>query len=154
MKFRGPSTFVTEKPFSYSDQEAFVSNDDSKKDFEDTKKMFEKPKGNSFRQTPLDRNLTILLYLKKYDGDWKNTNEIATYSKGHGLHRKRLEEVLEGLVEKELLEKQPAENPQAKFEYKINDSGKDTLRKYLIMLDDPKMKFVAGIKREKFDELD
>lgn len=110
--------------------------------------------GKSFRQTPLDRNLTILLYLKKHDGEWKNTNEIATYSKGHGLQRKRLDEVLEGLVEKGLLEKQPAENPQAKFEYKINGLGKDALRKYLVLLEDPAMKFVAGIKREKFDELD
>ena len=110
--------------------------------------------GKSFRQTPLDRNLTILLYLKKYDGDWKNTNEIATYSKGPGLQRKRLEEVLGGLVEKGLLEKQSAENPQAKFEYKINDLGKDTLGKYLVFLNDPATKFVAGIKREKFDELD
>ena len=111
-------------------------------------------KEKSFRQTPLDRNLTILLYLKKHDGELKNTNEIATYSKGHGLQRKRLEGVLEGLVEKGLLDKQPAENPQAKFEYKINDAGKETLRKYLILLDDPAMKFVAGIKRKKFDELD
>lgn len=108
----------------------------------------------SFRQTPLDRNLTILLYLKKHDGEWKNTNEIATYSGGHGLQRKRLEGVLDGLVEKGLFDKQPAENPQAKFEYKISDAGKETLRKYLILLDDPAMKFVAGIKREKFDELD
>jgi len=110
--------------------------------------------GNSFRQTPLDRNLTILLYLKKYDGDWKNRNEIATYSKGHGLHRKRLDGVLEGLVEKGLLEKQPAENPQAKLEYKINDRGKVTLQTYLTILEDPAAKFVAGIKREKFDELE
>ena len=110
--------------------------------------------GKSFRQTPLDRNLTILLYLKKFDGEWKNKNEIATYSKGHGLQRKRLDEVLEGLVEKGLLDKQEAENPQAKFEYKINDAGKDTLGKYLAILEDPAMKYVAGIKREKFDELD
>jgi len=110
--------------------------------------------GNSFRQTPLDRNLTILLYLKKYDGDWKNTNEIATYSKGHGLQRKRLDGILEGLVEKGLLEKQPAENPQAKLEYKINERGKVTLQTYLTILEDPAAKFVAGIKREKFDELE
>ena len=108
----------------------------------------------NFRQTPLDRNLTILLYLKKHDGEWKNTNEIATYSKGHGLHRKRLDDVLDGLLEKGLLDKQTAENPQAKFEYKINEVGKDILGKYLILLNDPAMKFVAGIKREKFDELD
>jgi len=116
--------------------------------------QYQVAEGNLFRQTPLDRNLTILLYLKKHDGEWKNKNEIATYSKGHGLQRKRLDEVLEGLVEKGLLDKQAAENPQAKFEYKINDVGKTTLKKYLILLEDPAMKFVAGIKREKFDELD
>ena len=48
----------------------------------------------SFKQTPLERNISILLYLKKYDGEWKNKNEIATYSTGHGLNRKRLDEIL------------------------------------------------------------
>ena len=110
--------------------------------------------GKSSKQTPLDRNLAILLYLKKYDGEWKNKNQIATFSQGPGLQRKRLDEVLEGLVEKGLLDKQPAENPQAKFEYKINDVGKNILGKYLVLFDDPAMKFVAGIKSEKFDELD
>ena len=107
-----------------------------------------------FKQTPLERNLTILLYLKKHDGIWKNKNEIATYSKGHGLHRKRLDEVLDGLVQRGLIVKQEADNPQAKWEYKIHDEGKEVLRKYIALLNDPTMKFVAGVKRDKFDELD
>ena len=108
----------------------------------------------SFKQTPLERNISILLYLKKYDGEWKNKNEIATYSTGHGLNRKRLDEILGGLVERELIVEQEAENPQAKWEYKINDSGKDVLAKYLAIFNDPNMKFVAGVKRKKFDEID
>jgi len=33
--------------------------------------------GDSFKQTPADRNLAILRYLRKWDGDWKNKNEIS-----------------------------------------------------------------------------
>jgi len=108
---------------------------------------------DSFKQTPLERNLIILLYLKKHDGEWKNKNEIATYSGGPGLHRKRLDEVLDGFIERELIKKQGAKNPQAKWEYKITEIGKEVLTKYLALLNDPKMKFFAGVKREKFDEL-
>ena len=32
------------------------------------------------KSTSLEKNINILLYLKKFDGDWKNTREIATYS--------------------------------------------------------------------------
>jgi len=108
----------------------------------------------SFKQTPLERNLTIILYLKKNDGDWKNKNEIATYSKGHGLQRKRLDDVLEGLTERGLIDKQEAVNPQAKWEYKITEKGKQVLGTYLALLSDPDMKFFAGVKRQKFDEFD
>ena len=107
-----------------------------------------------FKQTPLERNLTIMIYLKKNDGNWKNKNEIATYSKGHGLQRKRLDEFLDGLLQRELIEKREADNPQAKFEYKITEGGKKVLRTYLELLNDPKMKFFAGVKKQKFDELD
>ena len=110
--------------------------------------------GKSFRQTPFERNTIILLYLKKHEGEWKNKNEIATYSKGHGLHKKRLDQVLEGMIEKELIIKQEANNPQAKWEYKITDEGKVLLKKVLVMLSDPKMKYFAGVKMQKFDELD
>jgi len=110
--------------------------------------------GKSFKQTPLERNMTILLYLKKFDGEWKNKNEIATYSKGHGLHRKRLDEFLEGLIERGLIVKQEASDPQAKWEYKISDEGKELLKKVLLMIADPKMKYFAGVKMQKFDELD
>jgi len=110
--------------------------------------------GKSFKQTPLERNMTILLYLKKFDGEWKNKNEIATYSKGHGLHRKRLDEFLEGLIERGLIVKQEASNPQAKWEYKISDEGKEFFKKLLLMTSDPKMKYLLGVKMKKFDELD
>ena len=104
-------------------------------------------------QSPLERNINILVYLKKFDGDWKNTREISTYS-GKTMHRGRLEEVLDQLVTRELISKRDAENPQAKFEYKIIDKGKEILVKYLRILDDPDLKFIAGIKEDKkFDEV-
>ncbi len=108
----------------------------------------------SFKQTPLERNITILLYLKKHEGEWKNKNEIATYSQGHGLHRKRLDEILDAFEQRELVIKQEAENPQARWEFKISERGKDVLQKYISLLHDPDMKFFAGVKRDKFDESD
>ena len=110
--------------------------------------------GKSFKQTILERNTIILLYLKKHEGEWKNKNEIATYSKVHGLHRKRLEQVLEGLIERGIIVKKEATNPQAKWEYKISDEGKVLLKKVLLMYSDSKMKYFAGVKMQKFDELD
>jgi len=98
--------------------------------------------------------MRILLYLKKFDGEWKNKNEIATYSKGPGLHRKRLDQALEGLIERGHIVKQEARNPQAKWEYKISDDGKEFLKKVLLMMKDPQMKSFFGVKMQKFEELD
>ena len=109
-------------------------------------------KTEKYNQSPLERNINILVYLKKFDGDWKNTREISTYS-GKTMHRGRLEEVLDQLVTRELISKRDAENPQAKFEYKIIDKGKEVLVKYLKILDDPDLKLVSGIKEDKkFEE--
>ena len=44
-----------------------------------------------------EKTLNILLYLKKSDGNWKNTREIATYSNKVTLHRTRLEDDLDEL---------------------------------------------------------
>jgi len=105
-------------------------------------------------QPTVERNLNILLYLKKFDGDWKNTREIATYSSTAVQNRGRLEDILEQLVTRELISKRDAENPQARFEYKVLPKGKEILYKYLRILDDPDLKLVSGIKAEKkFDEV-
>ena len=105
-------------------------------------------------QSPLERNINILLYFKKFDGDWKNTREIATYSSKSAQNRGRLEDILERLVTRELILKRDAENPQAKFEYKILPKGKEVLLKYLRILNDPDLKLVSGIKEDKkFDEV-
>ena len=107
-----------------------------------------------YSQSSGERNTYILLYLKKFDGDWKNTREIATYSGRSVQHRGRLEDILEQLVTRELILKRDAENPQAKFEYKISPKGKEKLSTYRILSNDPDLKFMLGIKEDtKFDEV-
>ena len=104
-------------------------------------------------QQPLERNFLILIYLKKFDGDWKNKNEIANNYPGHGLHRGRIDPILDGFVVKGFIEKREAKNPQAKWEYKITDVGKSFVKRLAVILKDPDMRFMAGIQKE-FDDLD
>ena len=106
------------------------------------------------KSTSFEKNINILLYLKKWDGDWKNTQEIATYSNKVTLHRTRLEDDLDQLVTRELIVVRTAENPQAKFEYKILPKGKDILSAFLQFMNDPDIKHIAGIKENtQFDEV-
>lgn len=109
--------------------------------------------GKSFKQTPADRNLAILRYLRKWDGDWKNKNEIGTHH-GVTINPKRLVPVLDELVERGLVEKRPSENPQARpWEYKITLLGKEKLEICESIVRDPTLKFVFGLKRKDTDEL-
>ena len=106
------------------------------------------------KSSSFEKTLNILLYLKKSDGNWKNTREIATYSNKVTLHRTRLEDDLEQLVTRELIDVRTAENPQAKFEYKILPKGKDKLSAFLQFMNDPDIKHIAGIKENtQFDEV-
>ena len=109
---------------------------------------------NKMKSSSFEKTLNILLYLKKSDGNWKNTREIATYSNKVTLHRTRLEDDLEQLVTRELIDVRTAENPQAKFEYKILPKGKDKLSAFLQFMNDPDIKHIAGIKENtQFDEV-
>jgi DNA-binding HxlR family transcriptional regulator len=109
---------------------------------------------NKMKSSSFEKTLNILLYLKKSDGNWKNTREIATYSSKVVQNRKPLGDVLEQLVNRELIDVRPAENPQAKFEYKILPKGKDTLSAFLQFMNDPDIKHIAGIKENtQFDEV-
>ena len=106
------------------------------------------------KSSSFEKTLNILLYLKKSDGNWKNTREIATYSSKVVQNRKPLGDVLEQLVTRELIVARPAENPQAKFEYKILPKGKDKLSAFLQFMNDPDIKHIAGIKENtQFDEV-
>jgi len=99
-----------------------------------------------------DKKTNILLYLKRYDGDWKNTREIATYSSQVSQNTARVEPILEELTTRGLISKREAENPQAKVEYKITNEGKLLLQKLASMISDPDIKYFIEIKTEKFDE--
>ena len=104
--------------------------------------------------TSLEKTINILVYLKKYDGDWKNTREIATYSSKVVQNRQRLEVDLEQLAVRNLILKKNAVNPQAKFEYKILPKGKEKLIIFLQLMDDPDLRHIAGIKENiKFDKI-
>ena len=106
------------------------------------------------KSTSLEKNINILIYLKKYDGDWKNTREIATYSNKVSMHRTRVEEALEQLVTRGLIFGRTAENPQAKSEYTISPRGKKTLSTLLDMMKNPDIRHLAEIKENvQFDEV-
>ena len=106
------------------------------------------------KSTSLEKNIDILAYLKKHDGDWKNTREIATYSSKVVQNRKRLEPILEQLAIRELIFVQPAANPQAKFEYKILPKGKEKLIIFLQLMNDSDFRHIAGINENtQFDEI-
>jgi len=107
----------------------------------------------NFKQTAGDRNLAILRYLKKWDGDWKNKNEIATHH-GVTLNPARLVPILEEMEERGLIEKRPSENPQARpWEYKISILGKEKLQICEAQLQDPNLKFLFGYKRSNVDDM-
>lgn len=106
-----------------------------------------------FNQTPGDRNLAILRYLRKWDGDWKNKNEIATHH-GVTLNPGRVVPILDEMVERGLIEKRPSENPQARpWEYKISILGKEKLEKCEAASKDPDLKFIFGLKRKNSDDV-
>ena len=101
-----------------------------------------------------EKIINILLYLKKSDGNWKNTREIQTNSTKVTQNRKRIEDDLQQLVTRELIHVRPAENPQAKFEYKILPKGKDKLSAFLQFMNDPDMQHITGMKgNTHFDEV-
>lgn len=111
-------------------------------------------KGN-FKQTPGDRNIAILRYLKKFDGYWKNASEINRHQKGSILNPAILLEILLDLDDRGFIEKRDSENPQARpYEYRITKKGKEKLERLMLILSDPDLKHLAGLKREISDKDD
>lgn len=97
-----------------------------------------------FNQTPGDTNISILGYLTKI-GTWLNLRQITTGTPGSDLNRDRLKKIIEGFISKGFVELRDSENPQAKYEYKITDKGKETFRKCISF--EPDLRFVLGLKR-------
>ncbi len=63
------------------------------------------------------------------------------------MNRDRLRKILDVFITKGFVEIRDSENPQAKFEYKITEKGKETFRKCVGF--DPDIKFVLGLKDDK-----
>lgn len=99
-------------------------------------------------QNPLVRDFLILAYLKKFSNDWKNKNEIAHHYGSHGLHRGRLDRILDNFIVKGFIEKKEADNPQAKWEYKITDTGISFVKKTADYFKDPIAGLMVGIPKD------
>ena len=129
-------------------------NDDGSINYCNSSSCYDWSQNNKMKSTSFEKNINILLYLKKWDGDWKNTQEIATYSNKVTLHRSRLEDELKQLVTRELIDVRPAKNPQARSEYTILPKGKNTLTALLVMMKNPDIKHLAEINENvQFEEV-
>lgn len=101
-----------------------------------------------FNQTPGDTNIAILGYLTRV-GTWMNLRQITTGTPGSDLNRERLRLILDGFTKKGFIETRESQNPQAKFEYKITEKGKNTFLKCVTF--DSDVRAVLGIKEFEKD---
>ena len=81
-------------------------------------------------------------------GTWLNLRQITTGTPGSDLNRERLKKIIDGFVDKGLVETRESENPKAKYEYRITEAGKGTFSKCINF--DPDIKFVLGLKDTDF----
>jgi DNA-binding MarR family transcriptional regulator len=81
-------------------------------------------------------------------GTWLNLRQITTGTPGSDLNRDRLKKIIDGFIEKEFVEVRESENPKAKYEYRITESGKATFAKCISF--EPDIKFVLGLKDSEF----
>ena len=83
--------------------------------------------------TPAQRNLAVLNYLVRA-GSWVNSNQIRVGS--GGFNPADVTEILDTLIGRKYAEFRPAENPQAKNEYRATETGRqnlETTRSFLRM---------------------
>jgi len=83
-------------------------------------------------------------------GTWLNLRQITTGTPGSDLNRDRLKKIIDGFISKGFVEVRESKNPQAKFEYRITDKGKETFMKCVSF--DPDLRFVLGLHREEKGE--
>ena len=81
-------------------------------------------------------------------GTWLNLRQITTGTPGSDLNRDRLKKIIDGFVTKGFVETRESENPKAKLEYKITESGKSAFTKCINF--DPDIKFVLGLRESEF----
>jgi len=101
-----------------------------------------------------ERNFLILNYLYKNYGQWINRNVIGTRATGRSIQRGRLDKVLDSFIERGYVLKRDAEDPKAKYEFKLTEQGRVFCDKFLAFFRDPEVRFVGSIKEGKrFDEV-
>ena len=71
--------------------------------------------------TPAQRNLAVLNFLVRA-GSWVNANQITRGS--GGFNPADVMEILDGLMTRKFIEDRPANNPQAKTEYRVTETGR------------------------------
>ena len=101
-----------------------------------------------------ERNFLILNYLYKNYGQWINRNVIGINATGRTMNRKNLDELLDSFIEIGYVLKRDAEDPKAKYEFKLTEQGKVFCDKALPFFRDPEVRRIGSIKEGKrFDEI-
>ena len=109
------------------------------------------PRPQGFNQTPGDRNLVILGFLKKRGQLWSNLNQIATGVVGSGLNRQRTREILDDFVKLTLVETRESQDPQSRYEFRITPKGLAKYRTLVNFINDPETKFILGFRQQEYE---
>ena len=91
------------------------------------------PRSTGKNRDSLSRNLAVLGFLMK-SGTWENPQRIRLGS--GGFNPADVTEILDTLIGRKYAEFRPAENPQAKNEYRATETGRqnlETTRSFLRM---------------------
>ena len=102
--------------------------------------------------TPAQRNLAVLNYLVRA-GSWVNANQITRGS--GGFNPADVTDILVVLIGRKYAESRPAENPQAKNEYRATETGRQNLETARSFLRMPGIADLLGLpeyEEEKDDE--
>ena len=96
--------------------------------------------------TPAQRNLAVLDFLVR-TGNWVNANQIRMGS--GGFNPADVTKILNDFLARKYIEPRPAENPQAKTEYRITEIGRETYESFKEFLAAPGRKHMLGMKEDK-----
>ena len=102
--------------------------------------------------TPAQRNLAVLDFLVRA-GSWVNSNQIRVGS--GGFNPADVTDILVVLIGRKYAEFRPAENRQAKNEYRATETGRQNLEKTRSFLRMPGIAHILGLpeyEEEKNDE--
>ena len=110
------------------------------------------PRGTGKYGSAGHRNLAVLKYLAD-EGTWKNPSQIRMGS--GGFNPADITEILVVLITRKYAESRPAENPQAKNEYRATETGRQNLETARSFLRMPGIADLLGLpeyEEEKDDE--